>query len=444
MRNRIALTGRAPRRRSLLHHSASDARFRQGALLLALLFAAMCCRSSPSSAAVSEPIVILISFDGFRWDYLEKAETPHLDSLAADGVRAEGLIPVFPAKTFPSHYSIVTGLYPENHGVVSNNMVDRELEGTFSLSNRDAVGDGRWWGGEPIWSTLARHGKKSATLYWPGSEAEIGGRRPTYWIKYDQRKPYEERVQTVLNWLDLPAEDRPAFITLYFAAADGAGHDHGPDSPQVAEAVRRLDETTGLLVEGLRARGLFDKVHLIIVSDHGMAAQPSDNAIFLDDCLELSSVRVIDWSPVLALTPKGSDLETVRRKLVQCSTRWRVFRKEETPARLHYRNHRRIPPLIAIADEGWAVTTHGRYERVGGLSPGNHGYDNQLRSMWGIFIAHGPSLRSGFVTGPFLNIHIYALMAEILEVAPAPSDADLNQVRQLLKEESRPLKPAIR
>ncbi len=379
------------------------------------------------------PIVILVSFDGFRWDYSEKTETPNLDRMAREGVRAEGLIPSFPSKTFPNHYTLVTGLYPEHHGIVANNMLDPETGARFSLGDRAEVEDGRWWGGEPIWVTLAKRGLKSGTVFWPGSEAEIKGFRPTYWSRFDSKVSYGERVARALSWLDLPEAERPSFVSLYFSATDHAGHDHGPDSPEVAEAVRQLDSTLGKLMKGLETRGLLDSVDIIIVSDHGMASCDPSRVVFLDDCVNVGRAKVIDWNPVAAFRPADRDLEGVFRGLVACNPHLRVFRKEEIPERFHYQASPRIPPIVAIADEGWVIDSRNHFEKTGGeVALGNHGYDNQLRSMWGIFFARGPAFRAGKKIDPLPNVNVYALMARILGVDPAPNDGDPKLVDDIL------------
>ena len=210
-----------------------------------------------------ESPLILISLDGFRYDYLEKANTPNLDYLVNNGVKAKGLIPVFPSKTFPNHFTTVTGLYTENHGIIANNMYDPEFDASFSMGNQEAVQDGRWWGGEPIWITAEKQGKTSATYFWPGSEAEYEGMRATYWKKYDDRVSNTDRVQQILSWLDLPENERPAFFTLYFSDTDYFGHRYGPDSPEVVKAITHLDSTMGLLLDGLETRNIKDKVNII-------------------------------------------------------------------------------------------------------------------------------------------------------------------------------------
>ncbi|MFQ5741247.1 MAG: ectonucleotide pyrophosphatase/phosphodiesterase [Acidobacteriota bacterium] len=386
----------------------------------------------------TNPRLILVSFDGFRWDYLDRTQTPHLDRLVSTGVRAARLIPVFPTKTFPNHYSIVTGLYPEHHGIVANNMYDPLLDASFSLANREAVAASRWWGGEPIWVTAARAGRKSATLFWPGSEAEIKGYRPTYWVKYKAGMSDRNRVHQVLAWLDLPEEERPVFLAAYFSTTDSVGHDFGPESGELREAVRHLDEMTGLLIDGLASRGLLERVNLIFTSDHGMTELDPSRRIFLDDYLDLSSLRVVDWSPVAALRPGPADVDKVFEALRGAHPHLEVYRKEEIPERFHYREHRRIAPLIAIADEGWTITTHGRVSELEAagrrMARASHGFDNQLESMQGLFLAHGPAFRKGRLIRPFVNVHIYPLMAHLLGLAPAPNDGNLETVRELLKE----------
>jgi predicted AlkP superfamily pyrophosphatase or phosphodiesterase len=205
-----------------------------------------------------KPTVILISFDGFRWNYFDKVSTPNLNRLSETGVKAKRLIPSFPTKTFPNHYTIVTGLFPENHGIIANKMYDPKLNATFSLGDRKSVEDSRWWGGEPIWVTAEKQGQTSAILFWPGSETEIKGIRPTYWQKYDQSLAYDKRVQQALDWLDLPVAQRPTLIALYFDAPDTQGHSYGPDSPEVKNAIRKVDTTIGILLQGLKQRGILN------------------------------------------------------------------------------------------------------------------------------------------------------------------------------------------
>lgn len=248
------------------------------------------------------PIVILVSIDGWRWDYLDRVNAPNLKALAADGVRSEGLIPSFPSVTFPNHYTIVTGLLPDRHGIVSNAMFDRRIgPDKFTMSSATAR-DPRWWGGEPIWTTVNRQGGRSAAMFWPGSEAI----HPTYWRPFDDRLPNSERVKQVLEWLKLPDDQRPSFSTLYFSDVDHAGHDFGPDAPETAAAAAGVDAAIGTLVQGVRALGLHTRTTYVFVSDHGMASTSDERVIYLDDYVGADDVEVVDTTPNAGLNPKGA------------------------------------------------------------------------------------------------------------------------------------------
>ena len=380
-----------------------------------------------------EPTVLLISLDGFRWDYLEKANTPNLDRLVRTGVKARALIPVFPTKTFPNHYTIVTGLYPENHGIIANTMFDPAYGDTFDLSNPEAVRDGRWYDGEPLWVTAEKQGQISATLFWPGSEAEIGGVRPTYWYRYDRDLPHADRVNQVLAWLDLPPDRRPTFITLYFPDTNDQGKRFGPDSQELAAAAEKVDSTLGTLFQGLMERGLMEEINIVVTSGHGMAAIDSTRVIFIDDYIDPKQAGVIDWSPVLGLRPPEEVRGDIYEALKSAHPHLQVYRREEVPGRLHYSTHHRIPYIIGIADEGWSITSHAFYDTASSyFTGGAYGYDNRYPSMWSIFIARGPAFENGLEVPPFRNIHIYNLIAKVLGLKPAPNEGSLDSVKALL------------
>ncbi len=381
------------------------------------------------------PTVVLVSLDGFRWDYLDRAKTPTLNRIAARGVRAERLISVFPTKTFTAHYSIATGLYPESHGIVANTMYDPLFDAWFRLSDREAVGDGRWWEGEPIWVTAEKQGQKTAPYFWPGSEAEITGVRPSFWEPFDGNVRNAERIDQVLSWLDLPNAERPTFVTLYFEDVDTGAHDHDPEgSAGVNAAIAAVDSAVALLLDGLERRSLEDDVDLIIVSDHGMAQTSANRVIFIDDFVDLDVAKVIDWSPVLQLRPADSLVEGVYRSLVGAHPHLAVYRREEIPQRLHYRSHRRIAPIVGIADEGWTITSRGWY----GIRPqpeigGAHGYDPASPSMGGVLLAAGPSFAVGVEARPVQSIHLYSLFCHILGLEPSPNEGTLDSVRVMLR-----------
>ncbi|HYN06491.1 MAG TPA: ectonucleotide pyrophosphatase/phosphodiesterase [Vicinamibacterales bacterium] len=391
-----------------------------GRMLRALsLIAATVLLLAGAARQAERPILILISLDGWRWDYLDPAQTPHLHKLAAAGVRAEGLIPAFPSKTFPNHYTIVTGLSPEHHGIVSNTMVDRTI-GRFTMSSATAK-DARWWGGEPLWVTAIRQGRRASVLFWPGSEAPIGGVRPNDWLPYSDAFPNTERIDRMLTWLARPEGERPSFLTLYFNDVDSAGHSFGPDSAQVMAAAARLDGLIGSLIAGVEKLGLASRTHYVVVSDHGMSQLSSDRTIFLDDYIDLSTIEVVDWSPALQILPRSGSVEDIYRALKSRHPSLAVYRREEMPLHLRYRAHPRIPPIIGLADDGWSITSRAR---SGGQRGGDHGYDPFYRSMHGLFVASGPAFRRGAIVPAFENIHIYDLMCRVLGLTPARNDGD--------------------
>jgi predicted AlkP superfamily pyrophosphatase or phosphodiesterase len=388
------------------------------------------CSEQPSNIADVQPTVLLISLDGFWSGYFGRTQTPNLDRIAREGVKARWLIPQFPTKTFPNHYTIVTGLRPEVHGIVNNTIYDPHFDALFTLSDTGAVRDARWYGGEPLWVTAELQGQKAATYFWPGSEAAIKGVRPTYGKAYVHTTPDSQRVEEVLGWFDLSHEKRPTFLTLYFSLLDDAGHRFGPDSSAMLEVLPRADALIGYLVEGLETRGILDRINLIVVSDHGMVQTSNERVIFIDDYTDTSEVRIIDWSPFVHLWPKPGKEEAVYRRMTGAHPRLQVYRTAETPDRLHERDHPRIAPIIALADEGWSLSTRSFRRSSSG---GNHGYDNALESMRAIFLARGPAFQQGIVVDPVENIHIYELICSVLNLKPAPNHGNLAAVKSLLR-----------
>ena len=382
-----------------------------------------------------DPTVILISLDGFRWDYLSKTDTPNLDILVENGVISESLIPVFPSKTFPNHLSIVTGCYPENHGILSNNMYDQEWDAEYYIGeNSDPVKDGRWYDAEPIWVTAEKQGKLTGTYFWPGSEAEINGTRPSYYGVYDGNISREDRVQKILEWIDLPKQSRPVFMTLYFSDVDSWGHNIGPDAIGMNSIIKEIDESIGLLVSGLNKREILDNINIIITSDHGMAGLSRDRVIFLDDYININDVRMVDWSPVAMILPEDDSIVSTYSALYDAHPQMSVFKKEDVPARLHFNNHRRIPPIICIAADGWSISDRDYFdENPYSFTGGTHGYDPINKSMHGIFIASGPELKRGLTIDSFSSIHIYEVIAHILDIDTPENDASFDSISVMFK-----------
>lgn len=388
-----------------------------------------------------KPTLILISIDGFRADYLEKYQHPTLTALAGEGVRAQWMTPSYPSLTFPNHYTISTGLYPEDHGIVANEFYDPEFDATFGMSKRAEVQNGRWWGGEPIWITAEKQGQRSAPVFFPGSEAEIEGTRPTFWKTFENQVPDSDRVDALLSLLDLPAANRPTFLTLYFSDVDHAGHESSPDSPEVARAVTVVDKALDRLLRGLRARNIYEKVNIIIVSDHGMTPVSPANVVILDEYLQAQQAERIVWGPqVTNIFPKPGEenalFDSIKTAELQHA---RCYRKQDIPARFHYRASRRIAPIVCMADEGWRMFSRQGYAEEQNKSNrpthmiGAHGYDNQLPSMRAIFIARGPAFKGGVVINAFPNVDVYDIMASVLSLAPAKNDGDPGTAHAVLR-----------
>lgn len=378
--------------------------------------------------------VILVSIDGYRWDYSTIAHTPALDEIATTGVQAEALRPVFPTNSFPNHYTIVTGLYPEQHGIVGNRMYDPVLDRYFSPDDSVEIGRSYWWDGEPVWVTAIKQGRRAASMFWPGSAAPIHNIRPNYWQIYDSQLTSRQRVQQVLAWLDQTPANRPDIVTLYFDIVDNYGHHFGPDSIQIIDAIQEVDSAIGLLMQGLKDLQLSDKYNLIVLSDHGITNIDSSRTIFLDDFVDLDEAGIIDWSPVLALRPALNKTDEIYAALRSAHPNLHVYRRGEIPIELHYSNHHRIPPIIGIADEGWSISTRQYLaDYPDALNGGDHGYRPDVQSMSGIFLATGPNFKAGITVPAFSNIHVYTLITHIMGLKSAPNSGDLSVVRNLLR-----------
>lgn len=390
--------------------------------------------SKTGEQASADRKLLLISFDGFRYDYLNKADTPHFDSLTATGVAAEGLIPVFPSKTFPNHYAIATGLYPENSGFVGNTMYDPEWEEWYRISDRQAVEDGKWYEGEPIWNTLEKQGIRTGTMFWVGSEADIQGRHPTYWKKYDGDMPFKARVDTVVKWLSYPDSQAVDFATLYFGHVDAMGHRYGTDSDSVKTAIKTADRIMGYLKEQLRREGLWRQTNLLVVSDHGMVNLSADKMIELDQIINPDDTRRIIWGPLTMIQPKEGKTDKVYQALKARANHYRVYKKQNIPERYHLKNHRRVTDIIMVADLGYTILdSKYREQFIKSLPRATHGYDPARKAMHAFFLAHGPAFKQDTTVEAFQSIHLYALMNHLMGTRPAPNDGSLDSVRVLLK-----------
>ncbi|KAJ3680948.1 hypothetical protein LUZ60_015437 [Juncus effusus] len=385
--------------------------------------------------------VILISCDGFRFGYQHKTSTPNIHRLIRNGTEAEtGLIPVFPSLTFPNHYSIATGLYPPYHGIINNYFRDPISGDYFNQKNHDP----KFWLGEPIWQTVVDQGKNAAVYFWAGSEVHKGSWTcpKQFCPAYNSSVAFEERVDTVLGYFDLPKKQRPDFVGLYFSDPDSQGHEFGPDDPAITKAVAHIDSLIGRLISGLEKRNIFDDVNIILLGDHGMVGTCDGKLIFLDDLLDWVEIKS-DWvqseSPLLAITPSnGVSAADIVEKMnqglgsgkIQNGNHLKIYLKEDLPERFHYADSYRIPPIIGILDEGYKVEL-SRNESVKECG-GAHGYDNEYFSMRTIFIAHGPKFAMGRKVKSFKNVEVYNVMANILNLKGAPNNGSASFANSIL------------
>ncbi|KAJ3393354.1 Serine/threonine kinase [Entophlyctis sp. JEL0112] len=370
-------------------------------LSLVLLTIALGYRFSNQTGSQVQQTVVLISLDGFREEYLSRGFTPNIAALVASGISASFMTPVFPSLTFPNHYSIVTGLYPESHGIVGNVFFDPELNDTFVYVDSTKNKESKWWGGEPIWVTAAKNGLKTSTCMWPGSEALIQGVSPTYVQPYNGSMSNSERVAKVLDWLSLPWQKRPVFLTLYMNDVDSAGHSFGPDSAQVNTALKSVDNAVGNLVRGILDVQRVSKlqhgtINLMIVSDHGMAVgAPVENFIYVDDYVSADAFDIVN-NVVVSIYPKyendtASILESLQLAALN-SSNWHVWSRDSVPVEFHYSHNARIGPIVAMPDEGYGLSVRSQApsKKVGGM----HGYNNTDKNMRAIFVAAGPAFKS--------------------------------------------------
>lgn len=367
-----------------------------------------------------KPYVVLVSFDGFRWDYQDRFPTPAMDRLAAEGVRASALIPVFPTKTFPNHYSLATGLYPGRHGIVSNGFLDPAVDAWYSFRDRTAVEDGMWYGGEPIWVTAETQGMVSAAFFWVGTEAAVQGVSPTHWNAFTYDISFEERVGRVLSWLAEPPETRPHLMTLYFEEPDLTAHRYGPDGPEVEEAVARVDRALARLLDGIERLPHDDQVYVVLVSDHGLGTVGGETFV-LDREVDLSNVEVVGGGEVMFLHIREGGRARIEALAREIEEKWEhgvVHLREDAPADWMLEDNPRFGDLILLADYPGQVVLSQWMDRPS--NPGSHGWGPEVPEMRGVFLARGPGLPAGVRIGEISAVDIYPLLARALGLAPAP------------------------
>ena len=386
---------------------------------------------------LTKPSLVLLSFDGFRADYLTRFDLPNFRRFIARGTRAEAMRPVFPSTTFPNHYSLVTGLHPGHHGIVENGFFDPARNAAYSFRNEATVTDGSWYGGEPIWVTAERHGMVAACFFWPGSEAAVKGIRPTFWNKYDGTIPNARRVATVLDWLRLPAERRPHVITLYFSDVDSISHRVPLDSPEIEKTVAGIDATLGALLDGIDALPDRDRVILLLTSDHGMTNTSAEQTVQLGSLVDTTNIRTGYSGPVTGLHVSGppGSARRLRDQLNAKLTRGRAYLRQDLPERYHFRDTPRGGDVVVVMDEGWmmatSIITRGLIQR----SWGEHGWPPDVASMRAIFLIAGPGIRRGATIPEVENVDVYPLMTELLGLKPATGiDGRAGRIGGLVRE----------
>nr|DBA26665.1 TPA: hypothetical protein GDO54_010896 [Pyxicephalus adspersus] len=364
---------------------------------------------------------------------------PNIKKLRNCGTHSKYMRSVYPTKTFPNHYTIVTGLFPESNGIIDNNMYDFNMNKMFSLSGNEKF-NSSWWEGQPIWLTAMYQGLKAGTFFWPGSDVPINGSYPTYYKLYNGAVSYEERITSILQWLDLPKNERPDFYTLYIEEPDSSGHSFGPVSGGVILALLRADKTIGMLMDGLKQRNLHNCVNMVLVADHGMEKTYCEQLEYMTDYFESTSFFWLYDGPAARMrayeVPENYlsfDSDGVVKNLTcrKPDQHFRPYLKQDLPKRFHYANNIRIDKVHLYVDRQWLVVRNHNYTFCGG---GNHGYDNEFKSMEAIFIGHGPGFKSELEVEAFDNIELYNMMCDLLKIHPAPNNGTHGSLNHLLAE----------
>ena len=377
----------------------------------------------------NKPYLLVVSLDGFRWDYPQKYKLPHFDSIAYKGVKAKSIQPCFPTVTFPNHYSMATGLYPDNHGIVQNKFYDPDLKLTYKIGDSKMVMDSRFYNGEPIWVTAEKQGVKSASFYWVGSEAKIKNIQPSYWKIYENKIPFNQRIDTLMHWFQLPESERPHLVLFYLPEPDGISHDFGPNSKETQQMVSYLDSIMWVMVNKISSLPIGKKINIIITSDHGMAELNSKKNIVIDDYLKPEWIKgFYGYNPTYNLSVNENCLDSVYNALKKVE-HLNVWKANKLPKRLHYGKNKRIGNIVLMAEDGWSISRKKDKLPYGGA----HGYDIENMDMHGIFYAIGPAFKTNYTTSTFSNINLYPLMAKILKLKPAKTDGKLSEIKQVLK-----------
>ena len=382
----------------------------------------------------SKPYVILVSFDGFRWDYVNRNITPNIQELINTGVRAQSIRPAFPSKTFPNHYSIITGMYTETHGIVSNNFREPSTGKWYSMSDVEGSKNAsEWYLGEAFWETAEHNGITSASYFWPASTLKDKSRRPTYAKMYNRATPYRTRIDSLLKWLQYPKDKRPYFSSIYFEDTDDYGHQFGPNSSEINTSIMRCDSLAGYLMDGLQKIGLGDSVNVVFTSDHGMTELSKERVINVQEMLNGLSYNSSDHGPFMLIQPSEKDRDKIAEILESNQNHYEFYLREEVPLHYHYSKSKRITDFVLIADLGWYLALQNDIEHWSEYDNATHGFDNNELDMHGIFIANGPAFKNGYKSGTVWNVDIYPLLCKIFDVQPNENiDGKLERISFML------------
>ena len=394
--------------------------------------------NAPNSAwAQQQHYVVLVSLDGFRWDYASRDHAGHLLALGKQGVWApNGMLPSYPSVTFPNHLTLVTGLYPEHHGIVANEFYDPARNAVYSMRDKKAVTDGSWYSGVPLWSLAESQGMHAAVLLWPGSEAKIAGYQPSWYArwepdKYDSPQSYSARIDNVIALLHLPPADRPHFIAIYYPEPDHEGHESGPDSAATRKAALKMDEQIGKLKAALDATGL--PIDLVVVSDHGMV-RSQGSWINLDAFTNLMGFQT---AGSLLYSPDEQDRVRVYNQLKKATSEFMVYRLKDVPPELNYNQNPRAGDPVVVATGPYPIRASAPQGGLIDRAPpvGMHGFDPaRVPEMKASFFAAGPDLLPGKTVAPFENVNIYPWIAHMLGLKPANNDGSLNILAGALRD----------
>lgn len=405
---------------------------RKYTLLFAILTLVLnsCNYAKKTSENGDQPYLVVLSLDGFRWDYADSVYTPNLDKIAEMGVKAKSMQASFPTKTFPNHYAIATGLYPNNSGIVNNTFIDLDRDLMYSIGNREAVSDGAFYDGEPIWNTAEKQGLKAATFFWVGSEADIQNMHPTTWKPYEHDFPFEQRIDTVLSWLNRKEEIRPHLIMWYMHEPDAVGHRYGPFAQEVNQEVMYLDSLVGVFMEKLSRLPIADKVNVIILSDHGMGRISQDKQVYLNKILKPTwTTNIVGGNPFYNIKASDNAIDSILYVLNNTEG-VTGYKSSETPERLHYGSNPRTLDIVAVADSSYSLFSNSKRAYKG---QGTHGYDNRNTDMDAIFYAYGPAFKENYSKDRFINVSLYPLFCKILGLTEAPNDGQLEDIEDILR-----------